>query len=58
MDEKKTCETCAYYINHYVKLKKEKKYFRTMWGHCFKPRIKIRRIDTVACDRYKERQEQ
>lgn len=48
-----TCQNCAYFIQHYIKCKKG--YSSTSWGHCYRPRVKIRKIDVPACPRYKER---
>lgn len=52
---RRTCETCAYFLRHYVKCKK--RYHATGFGHCIEPRIKVRKLDTPACARYKQREE-
>ena len=48
-----TCQTCAYFIRHYAKYRRG--YSALTWGHCYKPRVKMRKIDVPACPRYRER---
>lgn len=48
-----TCQNCAYFIQHYIKC--QKGYSAICWGHCYRPRVKIRKIDVAACPRYRER---
>ena len=48
-----TCQTCAYFIRHYAKWGKG--YSALALGHCYKPRIKPRKIDAPACPRYRAR---
>ncbi|MGM9670145.1 MAG: hypothetical protein ACI3XD_01025 [Oscillospiraceae bacterium] len=48
---RRTCETCAYFLQHYIRYKK--RYRAIAFGHCTEPRIKVRKIDTPACARYK-----
>ncbi len=55
MENKKTCETCAHFIQHYGKEKRG--YFKVHRGHCMTPRIKPRPMETPACPRYTERDE-
>ena len=49
MDEK-TCESCSYFKQHYVKM--GNKYHKIALGHCIYPRVKSRDKDTKACERY------
>ncbi len=51
---RKTCESCAYYVQHYRKSKKG--YSRVAWGHCTTPRTKPRLMETPSCPHYKERE--
>jgi len=53
MAERKTCETCAYFIRHYGK--RNEKYYPLACGHCITPRVKRRAPKTPACERYRER---
>ncbi len=55
MVERKTCETCAYFIRHYGKRKD--KYYPLACGHCITPRVKRRDPDTPACGYYRESRE-
>ena len=36
------CEPCRHFFRHYTKGKD--KYYATAFGHCSKPRIKVRRL--------------
>ncbi len=56
MEQEKTCETCAYYVQHYRKSKKG--YSRVALGHCTTPRAKPRLMETPACPHYIERDEE
>lgn len=51
-----SCETCAYFVRHYVKIGEQ--YRRASGGHCFYPRVKLRFEDTPACDHYQVQEEQ
>jgi len=53
MTDSKTCETCAYFVQHYRKDKE--KYHPVSIGHCTFPRVKPRRMETAACGHYRER---
>lgn len=52
--EKKTCKTCAYFVQHYRKAKQ--RYWPVYCGHCMEPRLKTRCADTPACGRYQPRE--
>lgn len=47
-----TCESCKYFVQHYVK--HPKTYSKAGWGHCFYPKVKARQPETPACEQYKE----
>ena len=46
-----TCETCKHFFRHYVKNGKSK-FAPISEGHCGHPRLKCRRIDTPACEKF------
>lgn len=46
-----TCLTCKYYHQHYVKYGKNH-YIPVEEGHCAHPRLKFRKPETPACDRF------
>ena len=54
MEEQKTCETCRYFYQHYVKVGKNK-YTSLVQGHCGNPRARDKRVDTPSCHRYAKR---
>lgn len=49
--ELSTCQTCKYYYQHYVKCGKNR-YVSVEAGHCSHPRLKDRKPETPACDRF------
>lgn len=51
----KVCKTCVHFQRHYVKGKV--RYTATGAGHCVYPRIKLRWMDTPACQNYEEKPE-
>ena len=51
MDREKTCETCRYFFQHYIKDGKTS-YIPIRAGHCGNPRIRYKQADTPACHRY------
>lgn len=51
--EKRTCETCIHFCQHYRKAKT--RYVKVHCGHCIYPRVKTRMPDTKACDKYREK---
>lgn len=53
--EKTTCQTCRYFIRHYVCLTPGL-YTPIRQGHCTEPRLKARRDDTPACSHYAPRE--
>ena len=48
--EEQTCNTCAYYLQHYTF--DRKKIFRVYCGHCTYQKAKTKRPDAKACDHY------
>lgn len=52
-----TCQDCKYFVRHYVRYNSGK-YAAIDFGHCFRPRIKSRKVDTPACERFKARVEE
>ncbi len=49
-----TCETCKYFFQHYVK--DGKSTFVPLYeGHCGHPRLKYRKTDTPACEKFSPR---
>lgn len=48
--EEKICKTCAYYRQHYI-LHKDRA-TAVNCGHCVAVRLKNRRPDDIACERY------
>lgn len=44
------CLNCKYFYRHYTKTPKS--YAATAFGHCCRPRIRIREIETPACGRF------
>ncbi len=50
---KQTCERCKYFIQHYVR--HGKGYGKVYCGHCRYPRLKSRKPDTQACDKFVEK---
>lgn len=53
MNEEKTCATCRYFYQHYVKSGRHR-YDPIKIGHCGNPRFRDKRTDTPACRRYAE----
>ena len=49
--EKKFCEGCKYFIQHYRKGAKDN-YDEVYCGHCTHPMVKERKPDTPACKRF------
>ena len=56
MDEVKHCQDCTHFKQHYVKCGKQ--YMATYCGHCAHPRIKERKEDSPACERYRPQKTQ
>ena len=52
--EKKTCAECRYFVQHYARLKNQK-YIPTDYGHCGNPRIREKKPETPACQRFSRR---
>ena len=50
---KRTCENCKYFRLHYVRWTNGR-YVPTRDGHCVKPRLKIRKADTLGCVYWRE----
>ncbi len=50
-EEKKTCETCRCFYQHYMPAAPGK-YKPIDWGHCVALRVKIRKTYSPACERY------
>lgn len=46
-----TCKTCKHLRQHYVR--RSRGYAWTNCGHCVYPRLKLRRPDTTACDKFR-----
>lgn len=54
MEEEKTCETCRHFCRHYIRWGGNK--YRPMdQGHCMEPRVKDRKTQTPACQRYSKK---
>ncbi len=49
--ENQTCQTCKYYHQHYVKYGKNH-YLPVDEGHCAHPRLKFRKPETPACQKF------
>ena len=49
-----TCQSCKYFYRHCTK--QARTYSPTAFGHCIHPRVKIRRIDTPACEKFSPRE--
>lgn len=45
-----TCDTCAYYKQHYTF--NQRKILRVHCGHCMFAKVKTRKPDSKACDDY------
>ena len=54
MEEAKTCESCWYFKQHYVR-SAGNHYTPIDRGHCVHPRLKDRTVQTPACGRYREK---
>ena len=54
MEEAKTCESCWYFKQHYVR-SAVNHYMPIDRGHCVHPRLKDRTVQTPACGRYREK---
>lgn len=54
MDAQGTCQNCAYFYQQYVKTVSgnDEIFTKIYQGHCGKPRLKNRRPDAPACDRF------
>jgi hypothetical protein len=48
----RTCATCKHYVQHYVQ--HGRRYGAAYCGHCRYPRLKSRKPDTPACDKFAE----
>ncbi len=46
-----TCESCKHFVQHYVKDKRSK-FVPIYEGHCAHPRLKSRKTDTPACEKF------
>lgn len=46
-----TCSDCQYFHQHYVR-HRNGTYGKTGFGHCSRPRIKIRKPGVPACDKF------
>lgn len=53
METKDTCLNCKYFYRHYTKAPRS--YVATVFGHCCRPRVRIRDIETPACARFSPR---
>ncbi len=54
MDEQnKTCATCKYFCRHYTRRGK-RMFIPLVMGHCGNPRLREKKVDTLACQRYVE----
>ena len=49
-----TCQFCKYFVRHYVR-HNSGKYTAIDFGHCFRPRIKSRKVNTPACEHFRAR---
>ena len=47
-----TCQDCKFYVQHYFK--RGRSYAKAFCGHCAHPRLKERKPNNPACDRFKE----
>lgn len=52
---RQTCESCVYFWRHYTR--HGGRYYALAIGHCTTPRVKVRKLDTPACARYRGREE-
>lgn len=55
--EVKTCGSCRYFHQHYVRLG-GKMYVPLDYGHCGHPRSQDKRTNTLACSRHVKRVEE
>ena len=51
--ENLVCMNCRYFRQHYVRVGRNY-YMETNCGHCVHPKLKDRKPDARACDRFKE----
>ncbi len=49
-----TCENCRHFVQHYVKDRRSK-FVPIYEGRCGHPRLKARKTDTPACERFSAR---
>lgn len=52
--EKKTCDGCKYFIQHYRK-DRGQNYSEVDCGHCTHPMVKARKPETPACKRFNKK---
>ena len=46
-----TCLDCKYFLRHYTK-RENGSFVPAAHGHCRRPRIKLRQIESPACDKF------
>jgi len=51
----RSCANCAHYHQHYV-MRENGTYFECWDGHCTEPRIKNRKPNTLACERWEAKE--
>lgn len=56
MEEKKTCLTCRYFRQHYVR-RGRNQFVPIPCGHCGNPRLREKKPDAPACQRYSEKKD-
>ena len=54
MEENKTCSSCRYFRQHYVRLARNR-FDPIPCGHCGEPRLREKKPDTPACSRYAQK---
>ena len=54
MEETRTCESCQYFRRHYIRVGNNH-YMPLDEGHCIHPRLKDRKTEHPACQRFREK---
>lgn len=56
MEEKKTCSSCRYFRQHYVR-RGRNQFVPIPCGHCGNPRLRDKKPEAPACQRYSEKKD-
>ena len=46
-----TCSDCEHSRQHYTR-RRRGDYVKTVFGHCVRPRVKVRTVDAPACEKF------